>query len=78
MKDIKPENFYPVSDIVDMNILTASTPNTQRQMLLRHIREKEVEAINVGGEKKPRYIIQGKHLIKYLDRQVKPKGYIKK
>ena len=75
---IKLEKFYTTGDIVELEILPASTPNTQRQMLLRHIREGKVEALNLGGEKKPRYVIQGKNLIKYKDGLMRPGQYIRK
>lgn len=76
-KKINPEKFYTAKEIADLGILTAKTPDTKRQMLLRHIREQRIEAVNVGGDKKPRYVVQGKHLIAYRDRQVKD-GYEKK
>lgn len=78
MSKINPEKFYAPKDIIELGILTASTPNTKRQMLLRHIREGKVEAMNLGGDKKPRYVVQGKNLIKYRDEQMKPGEYIKK
>ena len=78
MQKINPEKFYTSKDIVEMNILTASNSNTKRQMLLRFIREGRITAINLGGDNKPRYIVQGKHLIEYMNSQLKPKQYIKK
>ena len=35
----------------------------------------EIEAKNLGGTKKPRYVVQGRHLISYRDTQVKPGSY---
>lgn len=75
---INPEKFYTAKQIADMGVMTATKPDTKRQMLLRYIRNGEIEAVNVGGEKKPRYLVQGKHLIAYRDRQVKPGEYTKK
>lgn len=75
---INPEHFYSVKEALDLGLMTASSFNTQRQMLLRNIREKRIEAKNLGGEKKPRYVIQGKHLIAYRDAQMKPGDYEKK
>lgn len=77
-KKINPEKFYAPKDIVELGVLTASTPDTKRQMLLRHIREGKIEAMNLGGDKKPRYVVQGKNLIKYRDEQMKPGEFIKK
>lgn len=71
MKKIDPEKFYTPKQIVAMGVMTANTVDTQRQMLLRFIRQKRIEATNLGGNKKPRYVVQGKHLIAYLDRQTK-------
>ncbi len=78
MKKIDPEKFYTPKEIAALGIMTASTPDTQRQMLLRHIRDGRIQALNLGGDKKPRYAVQGKHLISYRDTQVKPSGYEKK
>lgn len=77
MKNIKinPEKFYTPKEIVKLGIMTASTPDTQRQMLLRFIREKRITATNLGGEKKPRYVVQGKHLSDYMTANMKPGEY---
>ncbi len=72
MKKINPEKFYTPTEITKLGILTASTPDTQRQMLLRHIRENRIEATNLGGNKKPRYVVQGKNLIGYMTANMKP------
>lgn len=72
--NIEPEKFYTPKEAVEF-VGTASTSDTQRQMLLRHIRDGRIEAVNTGGDKKPRYVIQGKHLIKYRDGQMKPGEY---
>lgn len=79
MKKIEEEKFYTPTEISSMNnVLTASNPSTRRQMLLRHIRDNKIQAINVGGKKKARYIIQGKNLIDYLKSNIPPEAYIKK
>jgi len=72
---IDPEKFYTPKEVVDLGIMSASTNDTKRQMLLRFIRERRIEAVNLGGAKKPRYVVQGKHLIAYRDAQVKPGEY---
>lgn len=76
--NINPEKFYTPKEIVALGIMTASTVDTKRQMLLRFIREKRIEAMNVGGDKKPRYLVQGKHLLNYMTTDMKPGEYIKK
>jgi len=73
MKKIDPEKFYTPKEIVGLGIISAEKSGTQ--MLLRHIRQGKVEALNLGGEKKPRYAVQGKHLVKYRDTQMKPGQY---
>lgn len=78
MTKIDPEKFYTPKDIARLGLMTANTPDTQRQMLLRFIRQKRIEAVNLGGAKKPRYVVQGKHLIAYRDSQMKPGDYEKK
>ena len=75
---INPEKFYTPKEIIKLGVMTASTPDTQRQMLLRFIREKRINAVNLGGEKKPRYVVQGKHLSEYMNTQMKPGSYEKK
>lgn len=79
-KKIDPEKFYAPKDIIalgiDFGITDASSPDTKRQMILRFIRQGRIPATNVGGEKKPRYVVQGKHLIEYRDTQVKPGEYM--
>ena len=75
---INPEKFYTPKEIIKLGIMTASTPDTQRQMLLRFIRTKRITAVNLGGDKKPRYVVQGKNLIEYSNAQMKPEEYSKK
>lgn len=74
-KKIDPEKFYTPKEIAELGILTANTPDTKRQMLLRHIRDGRLPALNLGGDKKPRYVIQGKHLIDYKQGHLKPGEY---
>jgi len=78
MKKINPEKFYTPKDIIGLGIMTASTPDTKRQMLLRLIRQKRITATNLGGDKKPRYVVQGKHLTDYMTTQMKPGEISKK
>ena len=73
MKKINPEKFYTPKEIVSLGIIPADRSGTQ--MLLRHIRQGKVEALNLGGDKKPRYAVQGKNLLKYKDTQMKPGQY---
>lgn len=75
---INPEKFYTPKEVIDLGIMTASSIDTKRQMLLRFIREKRIVATNLGGEKKPRYVVQGKHLLDYMTTNMKPSEYIKK
>ena len=75
IKKIDPEKFYTPKEIVGLGIMSAKTVDTQHQMLLRFIRQRRIEAKNLGGDKKPRYVVQGKHLISYRDTQVKPGSY---
>lgn len=75
---INPEQFYTPNEVVGLGMMTASSNDTKRQMLLRFIRQGRIKAKNLGGEKKPRYVIQGKHLVEYLDTQMKGKDYQKK
>jgi len=75
MKKIDPEKFYTPKEIVELGIMTANSTDTKRQMLLRFIRQKRIEAVNLGGSQKPRYVVQGKHLIAYRDMQEKPGDY---
>ena len=75
IKKINAEKFYTPKQIADMGIMTAKTSDTKRQMLLRMIREKRIVAVNLGGDKKPRYVVQGKELIQYKNTQVKGGDY---
>ncbi len=75
---INPEKFYTPKEIVKLDIMSASNADTKHQMLLRFIRENRITAINLGGDKKPRYVVQGKHLIEYKNTQMKPGEYEKK
>lgn len=68
---IQDEKFYKPNEIVKFGLTKAKTESTQRQMILRKIKEKKLNAINVGSELKPRYVVQGRHIKDYLDRQVK-------
>lgn len=75
---INPEKFYTPKEIIKLGIMSASNEDTQRQMLLRFIRQKRINAVNLGGEKKPRYVVQGKHLTEYMQARMKPGEYEKK
>lgn len=76
---INPEKFYTPTEIAKMeNILSANSADTRRQMLLRHIRDKKVVAVNLGGDRKPRYVIQGKHLVSYIQANMEPAEYVKR
>lgn len=75
IKKIDPEKFYTPKEIIGLGIMTAKTVDTQHQMLLRFIRQRRIEAKNLGGDKKPRYVVQGKNLIAYRDSQMKPGSY---
>ena len=78
IEKIKAEKFYTPKEIVDMGIMTASNNDTKRQMLLRFIRDGRINAVNLGGNKKPRYVVQGKHLTEYMTTQMKKGEYTKK
>lgn len=76
---IKADKFYTPNEIIELGILTKAKSNdTRRQMVLRFIRESRVEYINLGNEKQPRYVVQGKHLIAYRDKRVKAGQYVTK
>lgn len=76
MQKINSEKFYTPKEIAEMNIITgAAKPEDRRQMLLRFIRQKKITALNLGGAKKPRYVVQGKHLTEYMNAQMKPGDY---
>lgn len=78
MKKINPEKFYTPKEIIDFGIMTATSVDTKRQMLLRFIREGRIVATNVGGELKPRYLVQGKNLLEYMKANMKQGQYLKK
>lgn len=75
---IDGEKFYTPKQVLKLGVMTANTPDTQWQMLLRFIREGRIKSVNVGGERKPRYLVQGKDLISYRDSQVKKGEYLTK
>ena len=77
-KEIKDGEFYTPKEAVGFGIMTANNEDTQRQMLLRKIKNGEIKAKNVGGEKKARFLIQGKELIAYRDAQMKRGKYVTK
>lgn len=78
MKKINPKKFYTPKEVLSLGIMTASNEDTQKQMLLRAIRQKKVVALNLGTDKRPRYVLQGKHITEYANRQIKPGQYEKK
>lgn len=82
---IDPEKFYRPKEVGALGILPVAssagrpfTANTRHQVLLRFIRQARFNAINVGTEKQPRYVVQGKHLIAYKNTQMKKGEYQKK
>ncbi len=72
MPKIVEDKFYTVKQIANIGVLKAPSEYSRRQMLLRYIRDGKIEAQNVGGKLKPRYLVQGKNLIAYKNAQVKP------
>lgn len=75
MTKINPEKFYSSKEIIALGFMSAGSFNTQRQMLLRHIREGRIKGKNLGGERMPRYVVQGKDLQRYRDAQMKRGQY---
>lgn len=75
---IDPEKFYTPSEACELGVISGKSPNVRRQMLLRNIRDGKITAINVDSQKKPRYVVQGKHLLDYQTTQLKPGSYLKK
>lgn len=72
---IDPERYYTPKECVKLGVTTAK----DSQVLLRHARLKKIpETLNLGSEKRPRYAFKGKHLIDYMQAQVKPGEYEKK
>lgn len=63
-KKIKEDDFLTPAEAT---IVLGKDEKSSTQVMLRHIRQGKLEAKNVGGDKKPRYLIQGKNLIKYRD-----------
>lgn len=69
---IDPEKYYTPKEVIKLGISTAK----DTQVLLRHIRAGKIpDTLNLGSEKRPRYALKGKHLVDYLDKQVKPGEY---
>jgi len=69
---IDPEKYYTPKEVIKLGISTAK----DTQVLLRHVRAGKIpETLNLGSEKRPRYAFKGKHLIDYVDRQMKPEDY---
>jgi len=71
---------YSVNDIAKENLVAfgGESFNAQKQMILRYIREGRLEATNVGGEKKPRYIVSGAELLKFIHMYGKQTRFTKK
>jgi hypothetical protein len=66
------EKFYTPKQIANLGVTKAKTEDTRRQMVLRKINQGKFEDyVNVGSKLKPRYLVQGRHIKNYLDRQVK-------
>ena len=77
-KKVNLEKFYTPNEIVELGVMTAPTTDGQKQMLLRYIRDKKIVAVNVGGDRKPRYLVRGKDLVEYMNAQLKTGQYITK
>lgn len=70
MNKIKEDDFYTPTEVSEMLKSRATNPDTKKQMILRHIRNGKLKATNLGGEKKPRYVVRGKDIIDYKNRQI--------
>ena len=60
--------YYTPNQIVEMGIMKAKTVNSQRQMLLRYIREGKLPSRNIGQANNPLYLIHGSDLDKFITR----------
>jgi hypothetical protein len=67
--EIKIDEFYTPNEIVRMGVIKGVNVDTRRQLLLRHIRNGDLEAKNLGTEAKPRYAIRGIHLREFINKQ---------
>lgn len=63
---IKESEFYTPKEIIKLGIMTAKNDDTRKQMLLRFIRDGRIKAINLGTDKRPRYVVLGSYLLEYL------------
>lgn len=71
-KTIDPEKFYKPTEVVGLGRSSAK----DAQVILRHIRAGKIpQSVNVGSKKRPRYVVQGKYLIEYFDKQIRPQEY---
>lgn len=78
LNKIKEDKFYTPKEIIKFGIMSAKTDDTKKQMLLRHIRDNKIEALNLGTDARPRYVVRGKELIDYAKTNLKKSEYIKK
>lgn len=78
MIKIKDDKFYTPKEIIKFGIMSAKNEDTKKQMLLRFIRDGRIEALNLGTDNKPRYVVRGKELKDYMQANLKKSEYIKK
>jgi len=67
------DNIYPLKAILELDVLTAPSKESSWQLLQKHIRQEKLQAVNVGSEGRPRYVVHGKDLITYLKERFEDK-----
>lgn len=72
MSEIIKNRFYKTHEIAEMGLLSkAKSQNVRHQMILRFIRQGRIKGINVGNAVQPRYVVEGKTLLEYMNRAIK-------
>lgn len=69
---IESNRIYSTSQIAEArfipNVYNVKTDklDSKKQMVMRLIREGKLKALNLGSELKPRYVVKGSDLIKFI------------
>jgi hypothetical protein len=71
MKKIKPDEWYTPWEIVLGGHIDdhtkATSKNVKYQLLMRLIRSGRIPGKNLGTDNRPRYIVPGRTLIKFIE-----------
>lgn len=68
---IDPKKMYSAVEIVDLKVILNTKFESVDYKVYRVIKDGELPAVNLGSDKMPRWSVEGKDLIEYVQKKYK-------